>query len=309
MIVVAGEALVDRVTTSDGATADALGGAPYNVARAIARLGVATEFAGAVSTDELGDELSAQLERDGVSLRRVQRVEAPTTLALADVDDRGTARYEFVLEGTSAPMLERLGSIGRDVDAVVTGGLGLVLHPMATTIIDALGSLHDDLLLFVDVNCRPAVIADRGRYLAELRRLLTRADVVKVSDEDLDVLAPDVDVETLLSLGAAAVIVTAGGDGNVIVTPAGRIDVPVSPLPGPLVDTIGAGDTFSAGFVAWWTVAGFGRAGLRGEGAFDRLAAAVAAAGQAASVTVTRRGCDPPHLSDLPPTWSTTPFA
>ena len=309
MIVVTGEALVDRVTTSDGDVTDALGGAPYNVARALARLGVATEFAGTVSTDALGDDLTAELERDGVSLQRVQRVTAPTTLALADVDDRGTARYEFVLDGTSAPMLEHLDPIGAEVDAVVTGGLGIVLHPMASTIVEALAVLDDEVLLFVDVNCRPAVIAERARYLAELRRALARADVIKVSDEDLDVLAPDLDVEQLLTLGAAAVIVTAGGDGTEVVTPSGRIDVPVAPLPGALVDTIGAGDTFSAGFIAWWTVAGFGRVGLRGPGALDRLGAAVAAAGQAAAVTVTRRGCDPPHLADLPSTWTHNPFA
>jgi len=114
-------------------------------------------------------------------------------------------------------------------------------------------------------------------------------------------------VEAMLSLGAAAVIVTAGARGSTVVSGRGRREVPVATPPEPVVDTIGAGDTFSAGFVAWWTLAGLGRDDLRGPASLDRLAEAVAAAGVAAAVTVTRRGCDPPHLPDLPTPWPPPP--
>jgi len=302
VIVVVGEALVDRVSTPDGSVTDALGGAPYNVARALARLGMDVEFAGALSTDELGEGLAAQLVADGVGTDRVQRVEVPTTIAFAEIDTGGTATYHFEIDGTAAPQLTRLAADG-DVTALVTGGLALVFAPMVDTVLDAMSSIAADVLVFVDVNCRPAVVEDRVRYLDAVRGVCGRADVVKVSDEDLDVLAPDLDVEAMLSLGAAAVIVTAGARGSLVVTRDGRREVPVATPPSAVIDTIGAGDTFSAGFVAWWTLAGLGRDDLRGPTALDRLAETVGAAGVAAAVTVTRRGCDPPRLTDLPAPW------
>lgn len=306
VIVVAGEALVDRVAAPDGSVSDALGGAPYNVARALARLGVDVEFAGAVSTDALGEELIARLVADGVGMDRVQRVAAPTTIAFAEIDPGGTASYRFEIDGTAAPQLTRL-PVGADVTTLVTGGLALVFPPMVETVVKATEAVGSEVLVFVDVNSRPAVVEDRVAYLDAVRRVLGRADVVKVSDEDLDVLAPELDVDAMLALGASAVVVTAGARGSAIVTPHGRREVPVAPLPGPVVDTIGAGDTFSAAFVGWWTLAGFGRDHLAGPAAVDRLVDAVRAAGVAAAVTVTRRGCDPPHLADLPGPWPPSP--
>lgn len=306
MIVVAGEALVDRVSAPDGSVNDALGGAPYNVARALARLGVAVEFAGAVSTDELGEALVERLAADGVGTGRLQRMDVPTTIAFADIDPGGTASYRFEIDGTAAPQLSRL-AVDADLTVLVTGGLALVFRPMVDTVLAAMGAVGPETLVFVDVNCRPAVVEDRAQYLDAVRRALARADVVKVSDEDLDVLAPDLDVDAMLALGPSAVVVTAGARGSAIVTPRGRCEVTVAPLPGPLVDTIGAGDTFSAGFVAWWTLAGFGRDELAGPAALDRLVDAIRAAGAAAAVTVTRRGCDPPRLAELPAPWPPSP--
>lgn len=313
---VAGEALVDRVSSADGSVDDALGGAPYNVARALGRLGVDVAFAGALSTDELGEALMAQLVADGVDVAPVQRVDAPTTIAFAEVDADGTASYRFELEGTAAPLLTRpplatasCGSSrhGRSPSVLVTGGLALVLRPMADTVVAAVTGAGPDVMVVVDVNCRPAVVADRGGYVDTVRRVVARADVVKVSDEDLDVLAPDLDVASMLDLGASAVVTTAGAQGNTVVTRQGRREVPVATPPGPVVDTIGAGDTFTAGVAAWWTLAGLGRADVAGDAALDHLSAAVHAAGLAAAVTVTRRGCDPPSLSDLPPPWPPRP--
>lgn len=309
VIVVAGEALVDLVIGPDGEVTAALGGAPFNVARAAARLGGDVEFVGALSDDRFGRSLAARLNADGVGLRFAPRTTLPTTLAAAELDAAGSASYRFYLRDTSAPDLRpgSLGALPTDPSFVVTGGLAFVLEPMAGTITGLLDRLAPSTMVVVDVNCRPAVIADRAAYLDTLRRALARADVVKVSDEDLDALAPELDIDDLLTGATEAVFVTSGSAGTTVCTRSTRVEVPVATLADRVVDTIGAGDTFVGAFVAWWSAAGFGRTELGGDGAPDRLAQSVRAAHAAAAVVVTRRGADPPHLHDLPTTWPPQP--
>ncbi|MEO6570659.1 MAG: PfkB family carbohydrate kinase, partial [Ilumatobacteraceae bacterium] len=124
MIVVTGEALIDLVIDPDGVVTAALGGAPFNTARAIGRLGLPVSFVGAISTDRFGTMLCARLEADDVALDHVMRVEVPTTLAAAELDEYGTAAYRFYIQGTSVPAL---GSAppGLECDVLFTGGLGL----------------------------------------------------------------------------------------------------------------------------------------------------------------------------------------
>jgi fructokinase len=306
MIVVAGEALVDRVVEPNGQATDALGGAPYNTARALGRLGCPVEYVGSISSDHFGSALLGRLADDGVGVTHVRRTDAPTTMAIAQIDRNGAATYRFVIEGTSAPVLDVVG-VPAEVSAFVTGGLGLVLEPMASSICAAIGGLAPDVLVYVDVNCRPAVVPDREAYLGRVQHVLRRADVVKVSDEDLSMLAPEVTVESMLDVGAAVVLVTAGAAGSAIVTGDGEVTVPVPPLEGPVIDTIGAGDTFGAGFVGWWHAAGLGRADLVGRLADQRLSRAVATAHAAAAVVVTRRGCDPPRPAELSVPWPPPP--
>ena len=116
-----------------GNVAAALGGAPFNTARACGRLGADVAFVGALSVDRFGTMLATQLEQDGVSTEHLPRCEEPTTLAAAELDERGTATYRFYFEGTSAPSLSSV--VGQPRPSVLfTGGLGLVLEPMATTV-------------------------------------------------------------------------------------------------------------------------------------------------------------------------------
>ncbi len=198
VIVVVGEALVDLVIAPGGSVEAALGGAPYNTARAAARLGADVEFVGGLSVDRFGSLLRERLEADGVATRFAVSTEAPTTLAAAEVGGDGAATYRFYFEGTSAPLVDE-AAVGRAVaslgsaDILFTGGLGLVLEPMATSVIGALDAVGAEVVVVIDVNCRPAVIPDRDAYVARIERAIARADIVKVSDEDLAYLLPTLD--------------------------------------------------------------------------------------------------------------------
>ena len=211
MIVVIGEALVDLVIGLDGAVTAALGGAPYNAARAAARLGGDVTFAGALSNDRFGELLAARLHDDGVATLAAAATDRPTTLAAAELNASGSATYRFYFDGTSAPDLHSgaLASV-RDADVVFTGGLALILRPLADTVSSYLSATSSTTMVVVDVNARPALIADRAAYVATLLAVLGRADLVKVSDDDLAVLAPDIDVTAMLAAGVRAVVMTAG---------------------------------------------------------------------------------------------------
>src|SRR5829696_5844662 len=124
MIVVVGEALVDLVIGLDGAVTASLGGAPYNAARAVARLGGDVTFAGALSSDRFGQLLAGRLRDDGAATLAGCRTDRPTTLAAAELDDNASATYRFYVEGTSAPDLhvEALTAV-LDAEVIFTGGL------------------------------------------------------------------------------------------------------------------------------------------------------------------------------------------
>lgn len=303
MIFVVGEALVDLVIALDGSVESALGGAPFNAARAASRLGAPVEFVGSLSRDRFGTLLADQLVADGVGIGRAPRTGAPTTLAAAELDESGAAEYRFYVEGTAAPGLAAVPH--GDVPAVFfAGGLGLVLAPMADAVADAVERSASETLVMIDVNCRPTIIDDPVTYRARLNRVLRRADIVKVSDDDLDYLSPGLTLiegaRAMIDVGARAVLVTAGSTSTTVITADGVVTVPVPELRAPVVDTIGAGDTFAGGLLAWWHATGRGREDVE----LDSLASGVAAAHQAAAVVVTRRGADPPMRSDLASDWA-----
>lgn len=314
MITIVGEALIDLVIDPRGEVTAALGGAPFNTARACGRLGVDVSFVGALSDDRFGSMLRDQLVADGVDVAGAPVVSLPTTLAAAELDDRGTARYRFYIDGTSAPSIVSVPVLD-GTDVVFTGGLALVLEPMATAVEAMIASPADPLadpaterragstMVVVDVNCRPMVVADRERYVDRVRRVVGRSHIVKVSDEDLAYLSPGVDAVTaareLLASGPRVVLLTRGGDGVHVIAHTGESFVPVVPVE--VVDTIGAGDTFGGALLAWLTLHDVALDDL------DDLAvlgAAVRAANTAAGVACTRRGADPPRRADLPADWS-----
>ena len=303
MIVVGGEALVDLVIDPDGGVTAKLGGGPFNAARAIGRLDSPVAFLGALSRDRFGTLLHRQLLADGVDDSLIQFTQLPTTLASAELDVHGTASYHFYIAETAAPNLH-LPPLSNDVSILHVGTLGMVLEPMATSLEAIVGNVGDDVLVLLDPNCRPRVSSDRVGYLARLGRMLRRADVVKVSTDDLEFIAPD-DHEAWLRLvldgGATVALHTDGGRGVHIHTADREIEVAVPSVT--VTDTIGAGDSFGGAFAAWWDQSGRGRRHL---GDVDAVGAAVAAAVEVAAVSCTRVGAQPPRRAELGAKWSPT---
>jgi fructokinase len=303
VIVVVGEALVDLVVELDATVSAALGGAPFNTARTCGRLGATVAFMGAVSDDRFGSTIAAQLADDHVATDLLQRVSVPTTLAAAELDARGAATYHFYTAATSAPALRPV-VLPAATETLFAGGLGLVLEPMADTVAGVVEAVGDGVMVMIDLNCRPAVIDDRDRYVARVDAVLGRADVVKVSDDDLAYLAPGVAplaaARRLLAHGPATVLLTAGGSSVTVLTTGDERAATVERVA--VVDTIGAGDAFAGGFMSWWAASGRRRADLVD---IDALVAAAAAANRVAGVVCTRRGADPPWRHELPADWVT----
>ena len=302
MILVAGEALFDLVSRDGQQLAAHAGGGPFNAARTLGRLGRPVAFLGRISTDRFGTVLAGMLADDGVGLDPVLRTDSPTTLALAELDTASDARYRFYERGTSAPDVTpelALALIPNDLAMLHVGTLGLVLEPMAgalealVNVVAARGAL-----VFVDPNCRPSAVDDEIGYRDRIARVLSAAHVAKVSADDLAWLQPGVEpvaaARSLLELGPAVVLLTRGGDGATVVGIDGTFDVPAPAVD--VVDTIGAGDAFGAGFLAWWDEHDLGPAELHDVALLEQ---ATAFAARVAALTCARAGASPPARAEL----------
>jgi fructokinase len=183
--------------------------------------------------------------------------------------------------------------------AVHVGTLGLVMEPIGSAVERLLlADVPADALVMLDPNCRPGAIADRAAYLGRIGRIAARADVVKASADDLAYLYPGSPAaeaaELLLAAGPAVVLVTDGPHPARAFLPGAVLTVEVPAVD--VVDTIGAGDAFGGGFLAWWSASGLTRADLK-RPALVRTAVQAAAA--AAAATCARPGADPPTLAAL----------
>ena len=301
-VLVVGEALVDLIVSPDGSLEAVPGGGPFNLARTAARLGVATAFGGGISDDVFGRRIAALLRADDVDTPVTTRTGLNTTLAIAELDASGAASYTFYLDGTAAAELHDGDVVvGEEVDVLAVGTLGLVAEPIAATVERLVAGVADRVLVFVDPNCRPSVISDDAGYRARLERVLARADVVKVSGDDLAYLDADADADPvavargLLAFGPAVVLFTDGGDSVRILCADGELVVPVPGVA--VVDTVGAGDAFGGAFLAFWERDGHHRDDLTD---LEKLRSAVERAIVVAGITCTRPGADPPHLAELP---------
>lgn len=272
-VLVVGESLVDVVRRTDGTAVERPGGSPLNVAVALARLGEDVELLTA-----LGDDAHGALVREHVAASGVAVLAAPlarTAVAHATLDDAGSASYEFDitwdLSGAPTP---------KTAHWLHVGSLGTVLEPGASHVAALVAEHRGRCPISYDPNSRP-LLTPRPDLLA-VEALVAQCDVVKLSDEDAAFLLPGVPLDEVLrrwrALGPRLVVVTRGADGALALDD-DLAEIPVPPGD-PVVDTVGAGDTFMAGLIA-------------AGGTSCDLAA------RASRVTVARVGADPPWEDEL----------
>ena len=298
-VLVVGEALVDVVPDRDGRPQDLPGGSPANVAITLGRLGRDVRLVTVLGEDARGELVRSWLEASGVTVLAQRPGSGRTSSAAVTLDASGAATYAFDLawDLTEVPP--------EDCDVLHVGSIATVLEPGADVVLDAVRARHGRTLVSLDPNARPALTPDRSAVVARVEELVGLADVVKVSDEDLEWLHPEDDpVETATRWarhGPGLVVVTRGGDGAVAVRPDGTtLDVPGVPVL--VADTVGAGDTFSGVLIDTLLTLGVG--GATGAEALRALTdrdvlEAVSTAAIGAAITVSRPGADPPHRAEL----------
>ncbi|GAA5067645.1 carbohydrate kinase [Roseibacterium beibuensis] len=308
MILCAGEALIDmlprKTEKGEAAFAPYPGGSVLNTAVALSRLGVATQFFTGLSTDLFGERLSNVLTANGVGHGLAARSDRPTTLAFVTLTD-GQASYAFYDENTAGRMLTEadLPAIPEDCAACFFGGISLAVEPCAEAYAAlAARAAGAGRVVMLDPNIRPGFIAEEERFRARMDRMLSHADIVKLSDDDLRWLMGDRSFVELTSelqkKGPKLVLVTQGAAGVTAFGPGGEVHVDATTVE--VVDTVGAGDTFNAGLLAGLSDAGLLDKALLAEGLpEDGLRAALELGVKAAAVTVTRAGANPPRREEI----------
>lgn len=297
-----GEALIDVIVDPAGEVlAATIGGAPLNTARTLGRLGLPVSFLGGVSEDAFGRRIRRTLADDKVDFALASATPAPTTLAIAELDDHGAATYRFIFDDTSAALVspeEALAAVPANCPVLHVGTLALVLEPLYQATQALVQAAPPSQIVMVDPNCRPMVMRDSYAFQQSWECVLERADIIKVSAEDVAFLFPDEEallaVEGLHDRTGTTVLFT-DGPHSVHVYAGGRsltLSVPTVPV----IDTVGAGDSFSGGFLAYWVSHELSRLDL---GNIQQVGAAAELGIRVAGLTCQRSGADPPWATDL----------
>lgn len=305
MFLVFGESLIDMVEQPDGSFVPVAGGAPYNFARALALQGVPSAYLNPFSSDAFGRLLRDTLAASD-ALHFGQTTSKPTSLAFVATDTDGKPQYSFYRSAVADRDLSaaeiQTHTLRHEATALHSGGLALV-PPDADT---ALGALQQararGLLCSIDLNMRPAVAQSLGVGLDLYREAALAAalaaDIIKVSDEDLRYLsttkAPLAAARDLIRHSARLVVLTLGAEGAWALSDSLEVFQPA--LPVKVLDSVGAGDCFFAGFIAALQRADALRPGTRHQ--HDQLKRALQHASACAAINLTRRGCAPPSWDE-----------
>ena len=308
-IVVGGENLIDYV---ENAVVDGIpqysanpGGSPFNVAIASARQGADTDYITPISNDRLGKLLSERLASSGVH-HNAPVLDDPTSLAVVSVEN-GQPTYQFYRKGTAErlitkdhldgilnqkPWLLHLGSLA------LSGGDDAALWEAFF-----IQCKENGIITSLDPNVRPALIEDRTVYLPRMERMFRYADIIKLSDEDINWLYPDMGLDAafdhLVDISSSGLrVLTMGGDGARGHSPNAEAIIAAHPVAN-LVDTVGAGDTFMASILVWCKNHGIMTADHLNDLTSDQLQMMMAYAAKAAALNCQEQGCNPPMKEAL----------
>lgn len=311
-VAIAGEALIDLISEADGRFNPCLGGAVYNLARALSKQGMGTLYLNPFSSDKLGQALMEKMVNDGVELSQPLPVQAVTSLAVVNLNDDGHPSYAFYREGvadrqvTSAKMNADCAQHANTIEMVCTGALALDVRDQQVYLPWLMQQKKTGKCIVVDANLRPSVMPDLPSYRECIHAYLDVADIIKVSDEDL--IALDTPGESTLekaqhilkTTNAKLIALTLGADGAWLLNSIGETYFAKESADLNVVDTVGAGDCFLAGLLAALSNLKVANTALidtlakiDAEQAQTSLGHAIASA----SLCVQERGC-------VPPTWS-----
>ncbi len=308
MIVVCGEALMDVYPGEDTATGMSLdarmGGSPFNVAVGLARMRQPVAFYSAISSGAMGERLVRALQFEGVDIRALTRPAAPTTVSMVELNAEGTPSYRFHGAGCADSLLgsESLTRVP-EADAYQFGSYAMVLEPTGSTLLALARRESERALIAYDPNIRLNVEPRIERWRHMLLAMLPLTHLLKISAEDLDLLAPGLDpykaAREWLDCGVAMVVVTRGREGALAWTQSHHVVSHARPAT--VVDTVGAGDTFqSAMLTALAERDSLTPAALRKLSA-SALGDVMAFAATAAALTCSRRGADLPRRNEVVP--------
>ncbi len=308
MILCCGEALIDMLPAQTKVGSEGFvphsGGAVFNTAIALGRLGTGVSMFTGLSNDMFGQQLAAALHASHVDISLAVTSDRPTTLAFVRLVD-GQATYSFFDENSAGRMLfpSDLPTLPGEVSALYFGGISLACEPGALAYQALLEREGGSRAVMLDPNIRPGFVKDEASYRSRLDVMLRRSDIVKVSDEDLNWIEPTPvsfreKAKALLEKGAALVIVTRGSDGATGYLPDGsKVHVPGVRVAS--VDTVGAGDTFNAGVLSKLSEFGVLQKPRLRELDAETVRQALTHGARVAAVTVSRAGANPPWAEEI----------
>lgn len=306
MILCCGEALIDMLPrqsqAGEPAFAPYAGGAIFNSAIALGRLGVPVEFFSGLSSDLFGQQIREVLAASNAGSRYADVSARPTTLAFVRLTD-GHATYTFYDENTAGRMLTEadLPALGDDIDAMLFGAISLIPEPCGSTYEALMKREHENRVMMFDPNIRPGFIQDKQAHLERMQRMLAMADIVKLSDEDLswfgETGSHDEIAARWLRKGPKLVIITKGSKGATAYSDKHTVSVTSEKVA--VVDTVGAGDTFNAGVLAALHEQNVLTKGAIAELSKTAIEKALSLGARAAAVTVSRAGANPPWRREL----------
>jgi len=294
---VAGEVLIDLIP--DGTDRKPIvGGGPANTAKALAKLGIDTQFIDGISTDDYGQMAKDELITSGVKLDYVKYSDKPTCLAIVSLSDTGSASYEFVIENTATFdfTLDWLANPQSERPSILhIGTLATAIEPGASVLFEWAQSVAKIAPIVFDPNIRPAVISDRKQYVMQVEQWVSISAAVNVSGEDIRWLYPSLEIDQVvnnwLAKGPSLIVVTYGDQGLAGYRVGEKVSVDAVKVA--VADTVGAGDTVGAILVEAIVKDSLNTlSGVRLEMMLKRAA-------KAAAITVSRSGANPPTLKEI----------